>query len=534
MKRVIDCFTFYNELEVLELRLTELYDVVDKFILVEAEKTHKGENKRFIFEENKWRFEKWLDKIIHVKVYYPSHIEDPWGREKFQRNSFMPTLYSLGLDDSDIVFISDVDEIVNPERANYIKKSYDLDCINKMEMTIYFGNFHNRDISNKWYHPKVVNWGTLKGTTPDQCRLTFDCQWWENGGWHLTYFGGVDRIINKLENFAHQEYNQSRFKDSDHIEKALNEGIDLFGEWRKFERIDPEKNPNLPNNWRILEGVSSRDNDKTKNLVLGTAIGLSSEQINVFAKSFREFNTEDDVYLITSTSIDPGLSYTLEKYNIKTLSLSFNTMYNMKFNMNIFRFYKYLDFVLENKKKYKNILLTDVTDVVFQSDPFSENTSNRFIIFSEEFDGEKIRDNSFNSRWVSLSLGDDVLEKIGNENIICAGTTIGSYRNILHYLKSMTLIMTEAIEKNPSIASEGIDQGIHNYIAREINSNFKNMSINSVGDFIATIGITCQKDPKSILIKDGYVEVNGKKPSIIHQYNRSEELNNFYGTKYKD
>ena len=60
------------------------------------------------------------------------------------------------------------------------------------------------------------------------------------------------------------------------------------------------------------------------------------------------------------------------------------------------------------------------------------------------------------------------------------------------------------------------------------------MSINSVGDFIATIGITCQKDPNSILIKDGYVEVNGKKPSIIHQYNRSEELNNFYGTKYKD
>jgi beta-1,4-mannosyl-glycoprotein beta-1,4-N-acetylglucosaminyltransferase len=49
MKKVIDCFTFYNELEILELKLEELYDVVDLFILVEAEKTHKGENKRFIF-----------------------------------------------------------------------------------------------------------------------------------------------------------------------------------------------------------------------------------------------------------------------------------------------------------------------------------------------------------------------------------------------------------------------------------------------------------------------------------------------------
>ena len=127
---VIDCFTFYNELEVLELRLTELYDVVDKFIIVEAEKTHKGENKRFIFEENKWRFEKWLDKVIHIKVYYPSHINDPWGREKFQRNSFMPTLYSLGLSNNDVVFITDVDEILNSERVNYIKTSdYNLDCI---------------------------------------------------------------------------------------------------------------------------------------------------------------------------------------------------------------------------------------------------------------------------------------------------------------------------------------------------------------------------------------------------------------------
>ena len=183
MKKVIDCFTFYNELEILELRLEELYDVVDLFILVEAEKTHKGENKRFIFEENKWRFQKWLDKIINVKVYYPSHIEDPWGREKFQRNSFMPTLYTLGLSDNDVVFISDVDEILNSERVDYIKTSYDLQCVNKMEMTTYFGNFYNKEITNKWYHPKVVNWGTLKGTTPDNCRLDFNCQWWENGGW---------------------------------------------------------------------------------------------------------------------------------------------------------------------------------------------------------------------------------------------------------------------------------------------------------------------------------------------------------------
>jgi beta-1,4-mannosyl-glycoprotein beta-1,4-N-acetylglucosaminyltransferase len=262
MKKAIDCFTFYNELDILELRLKELYSVVDKFILVEAEKTHKGEDKRFIFDDNKQRFAEWLDKIIHVKVYYPSNINDPWGREKFQRNSFMPTLYSLGLSNNDVVFITDVDEILNSERVNYIKTSdYNLDCICKMEMTTYFGNLYNKDISNKWYHPKVVNWGTLKSKTPDECRLTFNCQWWENGGWHLTYFGGSEMIANKLENFAHQEYNKDEFKNIDHIEKSILEGRDLFGEWRKFEKIDPEKNPSLPINWRILHKNINPENN---------------------------------------------------------------------------------------------------------------------------------------------------------------------------------------------------------------------------------------------------------------------------------
>jgi beta-1,4-mannosyl-glycoprotein beta-1,4-N-acetylglucosaminyltransferase len=535
MKKVIDCFTFYNELEILELRLEELYDSVDVFILVEAEKTHKGENKRFIFEENKWRFEKWLDKIVNVKVYYPSHIEDAWGREKFQRNSFMPTLYTLGLKDKDIVFITDVDEILNSERVNYIKNSYDLQCINKMEMTTYFGDFRNKEITNKWYHPKVVNWGTLKNKTPDECRLTFDCQWWENGGWHLTYFGGAERIANKLENFAHQEYNKEEYKNIDHIERSISEGRDLFGEWRKFERIEPEKNPCLPNNWRILEkGIPPLKIETKKNLVIGAAIGLSGNDVINFVKSFRSFNQDDDVYLITNIAPKSDLISILNQYNVKMLSSSFNTIYNMNFNLNIHRFYKFLDFVTENKKKYEKILITDVTDVVFQANPFDMETRKEFIIFSQEYEGEPIKNNSFNSRWISITFGDEVLNKIGEYPIICAGTTIGSYKNILNYLKSMVMLMTEKVESNPSIVSEGIDQGVHNFIVRTKDLMFKNHEIRPCGDFIATVGITSQRDKDSIVIKDDYVEVNGMKPSIIHQYNRSKELINFYDGKYKN
>lgn len=256
MKKVIDCFTFYNELDMLELRLLELYSVVDHFIIIEADETFSGRKKDFFFEKNKERFFRFSNKIIHVKISFPSHLKDAWSREKYQRNSSMPTLYSLGLTDEDVVMITDVDEIPNSSRVSYIKNHYDLQTLNKLEMDTYFGNFWNRQSYPKWYHPKIVNWGTLKSRTPEDCRLDFNCQWWEKGGWHLTYFGNEEMIANKIASFSHQEYNKEEFRDMDYIKEKVSAGEDLFGEWRKYENINPESNKNLPRNWRILSNLT--------------------------------------------------------------------------------------------------------------------------------------------------------------------------------------------------------------------------------------------------------------------------------------
>lgn len=255
MKKLIDCFTFYNELDILELRLLELYSVVDYFILVEAEETFSGKKKDLFFKENQERFRKYMSKIIHVKVSFPSNLNDPWSRESYQRNSFMSSLYSLGLSDKDIVMITDVDEIPNASRISYIKEHYDLQTLNKLEMVTYFGNFRNRQVYPKWYHPKVVNWGTLKSRTPEDCRLDFNCQWWEKSGWHLTYFGSPEMISNKIDSFSHQEYNKEEFKNIDYIKEKVSSGEDLFGEWRNYEKVDPETNPDLPRNWRTLSKI---------------------------------------------------------------------------------------------------------------------------------------------------------------------------------------------------------------------------------------------------------------------------------------
>ena len=108
--KLYDCFTFYNELDLLELRLAELYDTVDHFVIVESNQTFTNRPKPFLFEENRERYARWLDKIIHIKVEDMPGSDNPWDNETHQRNSIMRGLADA--DANDIVFISDVDEVL--------------------------------------------------------------------------------------------------------------------------------------------------------------------------------------------------------------------------------------------------------------------------------------------------------------------------------------------------------------------------------------------------------------------------------------
>lgn len=114
MAKIIDGFTFFNELDVLEIRLGELYDVVDEFILVEATKTFTGKSKPMWFADNRERFEKFADKITYVAVDdMPEDADSAWVREYFQRDAIGRGL-GEGSDD-DLIIVSDVDEIPFPE-----------------------------------------------------------------------------------------------------------------------------------------------------------------------------------------------------------------------------------------------------------------------------------------------------------------------------------------------------------------------------------------------------------------------------------
>ena len=112
---IYDCFTFYNELDILEMRLEELYPVVDRFVIVEMNRTFQGDQKGSVLYSNLSRFIKYSGKMNLQLVECPNQINNPWEREYFQRNAIGDKLHQLNLNDDDVIILGDADEI--PRRS---------------------------------------------------------------------------------------------------------------------------------------------------------------------------------------------------------------------------------------------------------------------------------------------------------------------------------------------------------------------------------------------------------------------------------
>jgi beta-1,4-mannosyl-glycoprotein beta-1,4-N-acetylglucosaminyltransferase len=266
---IYDCFTFFNELELLKIRLNVLNDYVDRFVLVESTWTHAGKNKELHFEKNKHLFKEFLPKIEHIVVNdRPKLIENSWTYERFQRNAIQRGL--INLKENDRIIVSDVDEIPSPIAIQKFEENKSI-VIFKQKMFYYYLNCINsgknansynwcgsvmapvhifktpqdlRDISimhlgletGNWKSKIVflLNWIKDKRLRSNKIKLA------DNGGWHFSYLGGTKRIIEKLEAFAHQEYNLEKYKNPIAIEQAISEGKDLFGRGfgYKFIKLD--------------------------------------------------------------------------------------------------------------------------------------------------------------------------------------------------------------------------------------------------------------------------------------------------------
>lgn len=213
---IYDCFTFFNELDLLEIRLNILNEVVDKFVLVEATRTYKNKPKELYYENNKERFKQFEDKIIHLVLNdFPADEQlEAWTIENLQRNYIMEGLKKC--QDDDIIMISDLDEIPRPE---LIKKVYNLNKIVAFDLDVYTYFLNNYTVGLNWTHgTKLLSYKNCKsilnntsnkkygivpdvnfGTTPTLIRLYYGNKQKhiKHAGWHFSYIGGVDALITK-------------------------------------------------------------------------------------------------------------------------------------------------------------------------------------------------------------------------------------------------------------------------------------------------------------------------------------------------
>ena len=230
MTRIIDTFTFFNELPMLLLRLTELDDVVDTFVLVEATITHSGLPKPLYFQENKAMFEKFLHKIVHVIVKDLPNFPytGTWAREQSQRSAIYRGLSQLTLDSEDLVIVSDVDEIPDSSLLKTFKEEGLQDGRFCLLQDMYYYNTTCK-MKTLWRHAKIMKFKELKGY-PDLNLIRVTCEYTpiSKAGWHFSYFGDANLISTKLQSFAHNEYNTPFYIDTERIQKMINEGKDLF------------------------------------------------------------------------------------------------------------------------------------------------------------------------------------------------------------------------------------------------------------------------------------------------------------------
>jgi len=281
-QKIIDSFLFYNELDLLELRLEELYDHVDLFLIVESTKTFTGKDKPLYFKENINRFSKWKDKIKHYIVKdTPTIVSEniiqshttidsqktiEFYRESHQRNSIGLALKELKLNFEDIIIVSDVDEFPNHKIFNKLSDDLPYGPVifkqkwlvwnTKLEkMHYWLGStafYYSHYISNNKIFQKIRDdrWSEYEDT-----RFTIK----ENGGFHFSWFGDFNFIRQKLNAFSHTELLTEFWDDDNNITNLIKDmyasnGIDKDGTTGKLKPFTQD-NYDLPKIWDKIKNT---------------------------------------------------------------------------------------------------------------------------------------------------------------------------------------------------------------------------------------------------------------------------------------
>jgi len=264
---VYDCFMFYDEFDILELRLEELDDFVDRFVLIEGSRDFRGRTKEFLFTKFKDRFSSYLHKIDIIQVDLPTPEELQritkatdccyFGIENLLRSTAIVGLTECK--DDDIVMLSDVDEIPDKHRVwNKVVENPDKIMAAQMELYALFLNYRwiQEDREKKWVGTVFSRFANVKNMAFNAFRndranymRVRDC------GWHFTFIG-MDRVTKKLATNAEPDAIKNIDVRPEAILERVKQGKNIFDDKNGdvFEIIWPldDKFPRalVQNTWR--------------------------------------------------------------------------------------------------------------------------------------------------------------------------------------------------------------------------------------------------------------------------------------------
>jgi len=242
--KIYDSFTFFNELDLVELRFALLNDYVDHFVVVESNKTHTYKKKPHFFEREWQRWEPYHSKIIHIKfdpeasgiIPDISHLTrgDCWRMENAQRNAIATGLIHAHNDD--LILVGDVDEIPTREFMAYLRangRTLKEPTSLRQQLHFYYLNCQAMDDHAVWKGTVVAKRGRFpehgKHYPQDMRNGLQTYPGFVNAGWHFSYLGNAETIRTKLGSFAHTEYQTEEYMNIAKINARINGYRDPFG-----------------------------------------------------------------------------------------------------------------------------------------------------------------------------------------------------------------------------------------------------------------------------------------------------------------
>jgi FkbM family methyltransferase len=307
---IIDCFSYFNEKEILELRLKLLYDHVDKFIITEGSHTHKGDKKDFVVKNLIKEMGIPMDKIIVVPVLMPDYEaeKNPWVRERMQRDAA-----SFFIGETDVAFFGDCDEIINPEYVDYyvmLAKNNPGGIIRVplayLSSSAQYRVHKPNGNPIEWRSPFMCMKMHLDKFTPSQIReshalnlhnvsfpdiFAYDNGVIEDAGWHFSWMGNNERIKIKQDNFLH--WDEVKVQDnytpqdnsfdvlgrSDHILKRY----DLRNLPNKLFELDEVRDFLIPNSeFSVVQLGTNNAQDDLSNYILSNYAKL---KVGIFVEA---------------------------------------------------------------------------------------------------------------------------------------------------------------------------------------------------------------------------------------------------------